>query len=90
MWGQTAEYASKYVSKGCRVGVIGTLQIDEWNDRDTGEKRNKAKIVVREFDILETKAEADLRQQNSRGPSFYTGDDDEYDLSSGSSGGFFD
>ncbi|CAJ1930227.1 unnamed protein product [Cylindrotheca closterium] len=90
LWGQTAEYASKYVNKGCRVGAIGTLQIDEWNDRETGEKRNKAKVVVREFDILETRAEADLRRQNSRGPSFYTGDDDEYHPSKGSSGGFFD
>ncbi|KAL3937117.1 MAG: hypothetical protein SGBAC_007697 [Bacillariaceae sp.] len=90
LWGQTAEFAGKYVSKGARVGVIGTLQIDEWNDRETGEKRNKAKVVVREFDILETRAEADLRQQGSRGPSFYTGDDDEYNPSRGSSGGFFD
>lgn len=88
IWGQTAEFVSKYVDKGGRVGVIGGLQIDEWNDKETGEKRNKAKVVVREFDILESKAEADLRRQNSRGPSF--GDDDEYKPSSGSAaGGFF-
>jgi single-strand DNA-binding protein len=87
IWGQTAEFVSKYVDKGGRVGVIGGLQIDEWNDKETGEKRNKAKVVVREFDILESKAESDLRRQNSRGPSF--GDDDEYKPSSGSAGGFF-
>src|SRR5210317_585152 len=90
LWGQTAEYVSKYVDKGARVGVVGTLQIDEWNDSETGEKRNKPKVIVREFDILETKAESDLRRQNSRGPSFYAGDDDVYDPSTGSSGGFFD
>lgn len=92
IWGQTAEFVSKYVDKGGRVGVIGGLQIDEWNDKETGEKRNKAKVVVREFDILESKAEADLRRQNpSRGPSFGGDDDDEYKPSSGSSGGgFFD
>eukprot|EP00980_Cylindrotheca_fusiformis_P003186 scaffold721_cov131-Cylindrotheca_fusiformis.AAC.76 len=90
IWGQTAEFVSKFVDKGARVGVIGALQIDEWNDKETGEKRNKAKVVVREFDVLESKAEADLRRQNSRGPSFYTDDDDEYKPSSGSAGGFFD
>lgn len=92
IWGQTAEFVSKFVDKGARAGVIGMLQIDQWNDNETGEKRSKAKVVVREFDILESKAEADLRRQNSRGPSFYTGDNDqdEYKPSSGSAGGFFD
>jgi len=91
IWGQTAEFVSKYVDKGARVGVVGTFQIDEWNDKESGEKRSKAKVVVREFDILESKAEADLRRSGNRGPSFFTGDsDDEYNPSSGSSGGFFD
>ena len=90
LWGQTAEYVSKYVDKGARVGVVGTLQIDEWSDSETGEKRNKPKVIVREFDILETKAESDLRRQNSRGSSYYVADDDVYDPSGGSSGGFFD
>lgn len=92
IWGQTAEFVSKYVDKGARVGVIGSLQIDEWNDKETGEKRRKAKVVVREFDILESKAEAELRRSTSRGPSFYTkdDDDDEYNPSAAGSGGFFD
>lgn len=94
IWGKTAEFVSKFVDKGARVGVIGTLQVDEWNDKETGEKRSKAKVVVREFDILESKAEADLRRSNQRGPSFYTNEDsdDEYSPgpSAGGMGGFFD
>ena len=93
LWGQTAEYVSKYVDKGSRVGVIGTLQIDEWKDKETGEPRSRAKVIVREFDLLETKAEADLRRQNRRGPSFFSSSNDsfdEYNPSAGSSGGFFD
>jgi len=92
IWGSTAEFATKYVDKGARIGVIGSLQIDEWNDKETGEKRTRAKCIVRELDILETRAEADLRRSNSRGPSFYTaGDNDDiYDPSRGSAGGFFD
>lgn len=92
IWGQTAEFVSKYVEKGARVGVVGSLQVDEWKDKESGETRCKAKCIVQDFEILETKAEADLRRSNQRGSSFYTTDDDdndEYDPSRGSAGGFF-
>lgn len=91
IWGQTAEFVSKFVDKGARVGVIGSLQVDQWIDKQTGETREKAKVIVRDFDVLETKAEANLRRGggsgngnsggsgNGRGPSFYTKDDDDDD-----------
>lgn len=91
IWGQTAEFAAKYVDKGARVGVIGTLQVDEWTDKETGEVRERVKVVVRDLDILESRAEADLRRSTRRGPSFYTnesGDDDS--PSPAGSGDFFD
>lgn len=91
IWGQTAEFVSRYVDKGCRVGVIGSLQIDDWIDKETNEPRNRVKVIVRDFDILETRAESELRKANRRGPSF--GDDDDDDEYSGpssaGSGGFF-
>ena len=89
IWGVTAEFVSKYVDKGARVGVIGSLDVDTWLDKETGEPRSKPKVIVREFDILETKAEADARRSKQRGPSFYTSTDD-YNPSTNSSGGFFD
>jgi len=92
IWGQNAEYVSKYVDKGMRVGVVGSLQVDEWTDKATQEPRNRVKIVVRDIDILETRAESELRRgnrggsnnysqnsntNNNRGPSFYTSDNDD-------------
>jgi single-strand DNA-binding protein len=93
IWGRTAEFVAKYVDKGARVGVIGTLQVDQWTDKSTGEPRSKVKVIVRDFDVLETKAEADLRRggggrkgppssysndnDSRRGPSFYTNDDND-------------
>jgi single-strand DNA-binding protein len=97
IWGRDAEYAAKYVKKGARIGVVGSLQLDEWTDRATGEPRNAAKIIVKDLDILETRAESELRQSNQRGdqrgPSFYTNDDDDDDddeTFSRGTGGFFD
>ena len=91
IWGRTAEFVSKYVEKGTRIGVIGTLQIDTWQDK-AGEKQLKAKCIVRELEILETKAEAEARRSSQRGTSFFTSDKDEdlYDPSRGNRGGFFD
>ncbi len=72
--------------------MIGSLQLDEWIDKDSGEPRNAAKIIVKDLDILETKAESESRQANKRGPSFYTSDEDDDDDEpfSAGSGGFFD
>jgi single-stranded DNA-binding protein len=81
---------SKYVKKGARVGVVGQLQIDTWIDNDSGEPRSRPKVIVRDLDILETRAEADLRKQGSRGSSFFSDADDDYGGSKASSGGFFD
>lgn len=68
VWGQKAEFINKFVDKGSRVSVIGQLQIDSWKDKETLEPRMKPKIIVREFEILETKAESELRR-NNRGSS---------------------
>lgn len=77
IWGRDAEYASKYVDKGSRVGITGSLKVDQWLDKETQEPRERPKVVVQHLDILETKAESDMRRQNRRGPSFSTNDNDD-------------
>jgi len=94
IWGKDAEFASKFLNKGARIGVTGGLNIDSWTDKVTGEKRIRPKIVVRHFDVLETKAEAGLRQQKPQfgggNPRYNDEDDDEDDSNrSAGSGNFF-
>jgi single-strand DNA-binding protein len=67
LWGRDAEYAEKFVTKGARVGVTGTLNVDAWEDRMTGEERTSVKVIVKHIDILETKAEAEMRRGRSGG-----------------------
>ncbi|CAB9506071.1 Single-stranded DNA-binding protein [Seminavis robusta] len=97
IWGLTAEFVAKYVEKGMRVGVIGSLQEDKWIDKETQEPRNRVKVVVREFDILESRAEGDLRRQRSGSNNY--GNNNQYgsggggggpSSSSAGTGGFFD
>ncbi|MFV1993795.1 MAG: single-stranded DNA-binding protein [Verrucomicrobiales bacterium] len=45
LWGRTAEIAGQYLSKGRPVFVEGRLQLDSWEDKNTGDKRSKLKVV---------------------------------------------
>ena len=44
-WRNTAEFVSKYASKGRMVAVSGRLQIRPWTDKD-GNKRRTAEVVA--------------------------------------------
>ena len=44
-WRQTAEFVSKYFTKGRMAVVEGRLQIRDWTDRDGG-KRRSAEIIA--------------------------------------------
>lgn len=44
-WRSTAEFVSKYFSKGRMAVVEGRLQIRDWTDRDGG-KRRSAEVVA--------------------------------------------
>lgn len=45
VWGRTAEIAGEYLSKGRSVMIEGRLQLDQWEDRESGQKRSKLKVV---------------------------------------------
>ena len=44
-WRQTAEFVSKYLTKGRMAVVEGRLQIRDWTDKD-GAKRRTAEVVA--------------------------------------------
>jgi single-strand DNA-binding protein len=45
VWGKTAENVAQYMKKGRPIFVEGRLQLDQWEDRTSGEKRSKLKVV---------------------------------------------
>lgn len=52
VWDKTAENCNEYLSKGRPVLVEGRLIQDTWEDRDTGAKRSKIKIVASTVQFL--------------------------------------
>ena len=51
-WGRTAEIACEYLHKGRPVLIEGRLKMDEWDDRETGQKRTKLKVVCDNMQML--------------------------------------
>ena len=45
LWGRTAEIAGEYLKKGRPVLIEGRLQLDTWDDKQSGQKRSKLKVV---------------------------------------------
>jgi single-strand DNA-binding protein len=53
-WGRTAEVMSQYLSKGKPVFVEGRLKLDQWQDKDGG-NRSKLKVVIENFQFIDSK-----------------------------------
>ncbi|MFT5853199.1 MAG: single-strand DNA-binding protein [Verrucomicrobiales bacterium] len=45
LWGRQAELAQQYLGKGRPVFIEGRLQLDTWDDKTTGQKRSKLRVV---------------------------------------------
>ena len=52
MWGRQAEIAGEYLKKGRPLFVEGRLQLDTWDDKQTGQKRSKLRVVCENFQML--------------------------------------
>jgi single-strand DNA-binding protein len=51
-WGRTAEVAGEYLKKGRPIFVEGRLQLDSWDDKQSGQKRSKLKVIGENMQML--------------------------------------
>ncbi len=65
--GTLANTIEQYCRKGSLICVEGKLHLDQWDDKTTGQKRSKHKIVVDQMQLLETKQESQARMAASGG-----------------------
>ena len=66
-WRNTAEFVSKYFSKGRMAVVSGRLQIRNWNDKD-GNKRRSAEVIADSIYFADSKPSSGAGQQSAPAP----------------------
>jgi len=54
-WGRLAEICGQYLKKGSKVYIEGRGKTDTWDDKETGQKRYKFKVVALEMKMLDSR-----------------------------------
>lgn len=67
LWGRTAEIAGEYLKRGSPCLIEGRLTLDQWDDKESGQKRSKLKVVGESLQLLGSK-----RDSADQSPSQYT------------------
>jgi len=52
LWGRTAEICNEYLGKGSGVLIEGRLKLDQWDDKQTGQKRSKLRVTGERMQML--------------------------------------
>ncbi|MEO1996835.1 MAG: single-stranded DNA-binding protein [Planctomycetaceae bacterium] len=66
LWGRQAEVAGEYLAKGRQVLIEGRLQMDTWEDKESGQKRSKLKVVGESMQMLGSRGDG---QSSGDGPA---------------------
>jgi single-strand DNA-binding protein len=51
-WGKQAELIGQYLKKGNPLFMEGRLKLDQWDDKNTGQKVSKLKVVMESFQFI--------------------------------------
>jgi len=71
LWGRTAEVANEYLTKGRSVLIEGRLQLDQWDDNESGQKRSKLKVVGENMTMLGKKDGEGGQDTRTEAEKFY-------------------
>lgn len=52
LWARLAEIAGEYLKKGRPVLIEGRLQLDSWDDKQSGQKRTKLRVVGETMQLI--------------------------------------
>ena len=61
-----ADLVEQYLKKGHQVYLECSMKLDTWNDKTTGDKRQKLKFVVNDLQLLEPKSDGGNAEGGSR------------------------
>lgn len=52
LWRRQAEIAGQYLAKGREVFIEGHLELDSWEDKNSGQKRSRLKVVCDSLQLI--------------------------------------
>jgi len=52
LWARLAEIAGEYLKKGRPIFIEGRLQLDTWDDKQSGQKRSKLRVIGETMQLL--------------------------------------
>jgi len=61
---KTAKFVQKYFQKGSEILIDGEHEYDMWDDKDTGKKRSKVKIIASRVDFVGSRQNNANQQQS--------------------------
>ena len=68
-FGRQAEVIAQYMRKGRPLLVEGRLKLDQWDDKQTGQKRSRLGVVLESFSFLDSnRSEAGAGGEPARRP----------------------
>src|SRR5271163_1763479 len=59
LWARQAEVAGQYLKKGRPVFIEGRLQLDTWDDKQSGQKRSRLRVVAENLQLLGVRQESE-------------------------------
>jgi len=62
-WGRVAEIVGEYCKKGKPIYVDGRLRLETWDDKTTGQKRSKLKVVANSMQLLGSKSDGETKPE---------------------------
>ena len=69
LWSRLAEIAGEYLKKGRPVFIEGRLQLDTWDDKQSGQKRSKLKVVGEGLQLIGSRPGAGGGEEQNGGMS---------------------
>lgn len=61
---KAGDFASRYLHKGTKIGIIGSIHTDSYDDRNTGRKVYTTEVNVREHYFVESRSDTHNSTEN--------------------------
>ena len=69
MFGARAEAFARYLSKGRPVFIEGRLRLDQWEDKNSGQKRSRLLVVADNFEFVDSRQDGGGGGGGGRAPA---------------------